>query len=240
LIAKLLHYIFPYLNFDRVTQVYVWRLALKLQLRFANTQRKGTLGHYYEFGVFRLRSIINFNFVRNIYSLRYKIFKNINIYAFDSFKGLPESSAGDVKDPAWVRGNYLGRLYDVKLIAKRKNIKNIQYIEGFFNESLTDELANKMKSTPPSLLHIDCDLYSSAITVLKWLDKITLPGAIYFFDDIWRYHGHPDAGELKAIKEYNNDLSTRGMLIEHSLSLGSKMVYIFCPRNSQESVRILL
>lgn len=237
MITKLLRFIFPYFNYDSVTQAYVWRLALKLQLRIANTQRKGTLGHYYEFGVFRLRSIINFNFVRNIYSLRYKIFKYINIYAFDSFEGLPESSAGDVKDPAWEKGTYLGKLDDVKMIAKRKNIKNIQYMEGFYNDILTDELANAMKNTPPSLIHIDCDLYTSAIIVLKWLDKIALPGAIYFFDDIWRYHGHPDAGELKAIREYN-DLPMRGMLIEHSLSLGSKKVYIFCPRNPQESVKI--
>ena len=71
---------------------------------------------------------------------------------------------------------------------------------------------------------------------MRWLDGFALHGAIYFFDDIWFYLNHPDAGETKAIGEYNADLSTSGMLIEHPLSLGSKKVYTYVPRDPSKIV----
>ena len=80
-----------------------------------------------------------------------------------------------------------------------------------------------MSENPPSIIHIDVDLYSSTLTVLKWLDKIALPMSIYIFDDIWAVGNHPDIGEQKAIQEYNSLENTRGFLIESPLSLGSRL-----------------
>ena len=58
-----------------------------------------------------------------------------------------------------------------------------------------------MSENPPSIIHIDVEIYSSTLTVLKWLDKIALPMSIYIFDDnsrkSSRYWGQ------KAIQEYN-------------------------------------
>ena len=230
------NFFFPYVSVSTVTQSYVWRQGLKHQRLLAQLFRGKELGHFYEFGVYNLSSITKFNFVRNFHARFDSTFKKVGIYAFDSFEGLPAPTTEDVRDPLWKRGDYSCSLDDVKRIAQKYKIKNIQYIKGYYENTLTDALAKELAANPPSLVHVDCDLYTSTITVLRWLDKIALPGAIYFFDDIWRYYGHPDHGELKAIREYNADTKTRGQLVEHPLGLGSKQVYCFCPRNPEESV----
>ena len=239
LLPRLISYtdaLLPYFSHFRVKQAFAWRHALRLQLEYAQSMRAGEMGHYYEFGVYQLKSILNFNRIRNLAALRRPEYRRIGIYAFDSFEGLPESTAHDVPDPEWHKGAYSGAMPHLKDLARRAKIQGIEFIPGFYDNSLTDALAKRLASTPPSIIHIDCDLYSSTITVLRWLDRIALPGATVFFDDIWKYCGNPDAGELKAIAEYNSDKNTRGLLIEDPLSLGSKMVYCFCPRDPIECV----
>ncbi len=39
--------------------------------------------------------------------------------------------------------------------------------------------------------------------VIDWLYPILHSGCIFYFDDIWSFHGHPDRGELKYINEFN-------------------------------------
>lgn len=239
LAAAFFNFIFPYVSHDTVTQSYVWRMGLENQRRLAAAYRDGKLGHYYEFGVYNLSSITKFNFIRKLKGRRHADIAKMHIFAFDSFEGMPPSTAGDVADPAWRQGDLRCTLDEVKKLAARYKVKDITFIKGYYENSLTPELSAQLAATPPSLVHVDCDLYSSTITVLRWLDKLALPGAIFFFDDIWRYYGHPDAGELKAIREYNDDPAMRGMLIEHPLGLGSKQVYCFCPRNPGETVEYL-
>ncbi len=236
MLRKFFHVAFPYVNHYEVTQTYVWRQAFPLQQQLAEEFRGGELGHYYEFGVFRLRSIINFNKVRKWAAWRNKALRNIRIFAFDSFAGLPELAPEDVDDPAFYKGEYACSLDEVKSIAEKNNIKDIEYIKGYYEDSLTPELAGKMVKAPPSLVHIDCDTFSSTMSVLRWLDPIALPGALYFFDDLWCYFGHPEHGELGAIHTYNADPTTRGMLVEHPLGLGSKKVWMYCPRDPEYGV----
>lgn len=95
-------------------------------------------------------------------------------------------------------------------------------------------MKDRLKGYPPGFIHTDCDLYSSTRDVFVWLDGFALLGAIVYFDDIWDYFVHPEAGEMRAINEYNADNSNKGMLIEHPLSLGSKTVYAYVPRNPAE------
>ncbi len=236
MLKKFLRITFPYLNHYEVTQSYVWRRGLQLQKRIAEEDRNGFIGHYYEFGVFRGRTLINFDKVRRMAAWRDKSFKQIKIFAFDSFQGLPELAEHDTYDPHFVQGSYACSLPEVKRNLEKNRVRNVEFIEGFYDKTLTYELANRLKEKPPSLVHVDCDTYSSTIQVLEWLDGFALTGAIYFFDDLWRYHGHPDAGELGAINAYNSNPDTRGFLVEHPLGLGSKKVYAFCPRVPEHSV----
>jgi hypothetical protein len=52
-----------------------------------------------------------------------------------------------------------------------------------------------------SLLHIDCDLYSSTRTVLEQIGGLLLPGSIVVFDEYLNYHGWKNH-EFKAWQEF--------------------------------------
>ena len=54
--------------------------------------------------------------------------------------------------------------------------------------------------------------------------------SIYIFDDIWALGNHPNLGEQRAIKEYNQIRTNRGFLVESPLSMGSKTIYSFTLR----------
>lgn len=229
---SILNFLFPYFTHFEVTQTFVWRTAFKWSASIVSQREDGEIGNFYEFGVFNMRSTVNFHKTRNLSAIFNKKLKNIRIFCFDSFEGLPEPTKGDGSEyPVCVKGDYRGSLEHAESVAKKNRIKNIEFIKGFYEDTLTDDLKSNLSKFPPGFVHIDCDLYSSTITALRWLDGFALHGAIYFFDDIWSYLNHPDAGETKAIGEYNADLSTSGMLIEHPLSLGSKKVYTYVPRD---------
>ena len=74
-------------------------------------------------------------------------------------------------------------------------------------------------------------MYSSTIEVLNRLDKISLPLAIYIFDDIWATGNHPDLGKQKAIIEYNSSTKNRVFLVVSPISLGSKTIFSFTLRD---------
>ncbi|MBU0579718.1 MAG: class I SAM-dependent methyltransferase, partial [Candidatus Margulisbacteria bacterium] len=82
-------------------------------------------------------------------------------------------------------------------------LDNFHIIKGFYNNTLTEKRREQLKSNPPSIINIDCDYYTSTITVLNWLLPLLSSGCIFRFDDIWSFHGNPNYGELKALKEFN-------------------------------------
>ena len=212
--------------------------ALMLQLELSKSVRRlGWLGNYYEFGCFGGVSLIMCGQLIKYYSIFYKEFKDIKIFAFDSFEGLPENQKGDPKDPVWKKGEFYGSLEQVKRNVAEYRINNIEYIKGFYENSLTEELAEKMKECPPSIIYIDVDMYSSTITVLNWIDKIALPGTIIYFDDVWGTGNHPESGEQKAIIEYNALNTTRCFLTEDPTSYGSKSVFRFLLKDPEKNAQ---
>ena len=49
---------------------------------------------------------------------------------------------------------------------------------------------------------IDCDLYSSTVDVLKFIDDLVVGGTWILFDDYWCFRGSPLHGQQKAIQEW--------------------------------------
>ena len=68
----------------------------------------------------------------------------------------------------------------------------VTYTKGYFKQSLTDALIEKLKAFPPSIVTIDVDYYTSTLESLRWLDRFIASGALIYFDDMWAFHGHPD------------------------------------------------
>jgi len=205
-------------------------MALNIQLElYRRKLRPRKLGHFYEFGSFKGDSLILFGLIKRFLSIFNPELKKQKIFSFDSFQGLPKNNL-DHNDPVWREKAFCGTLKEVIKNVSSHGIR-FDYIKGFYKDSLTSELQQQMIDNPPSIVHIDVDLYSSTIEVLGWLDKIALPMAIYIFDDIWATGNHPDLGEQKAILEYNKMSDKRGFLVESPLSMGSKTIYSFNLRN---------
>jgi len=79
------------------------------------------------------------------------------------------------------------------------NTENVDFVVGWFNESLPPFLEREPGGV--SFLHIDSDLYSSAISVLRMLSLRLLPGAVIVFDELLNYPGFRD-GEMRALHEW--------------------------------------
>jgi len=165
-------------------------------------------GTYYEFGVGWGETLYAYFDALGRFCNDFKMDLNdFNIFTFDSFEGLPENTNPADKHIGWEKGSMA---FDLNEIKKRisnhpigKNVKNIHFNKGFFSESLTTSLQKKLSKFPPGIVTVDVDYYSSTKDVLVWLRPILMSGALFYFDDIWSFHGNPNYGQLKAIHEFN-------------------------------------
>ena len=84
-------------------------------------------------------------------------------------------------------------------VASYLNDSRVQLVPGFYNESLTNDLAKKMR--PALYVDVDCDLYSSTVTALVWLfdHGLVQVGTVIGYDD-WAQGGISD-GEQRAHAE---------------------------------------
>jgi hypothetical protein len=149
------------------------------------------LGHAMEFGVWQGRTISRIS----------RYFSNQTVWGFDSFVGLPEdwftkSSQSGPSHPAG-KFNLNGEL--------PVSIPNVELVAGWFS----DTIPTWLKQNPGNIcfLHIDSDLYSSALTVLTLLNDRIVPGTVIVFDEMypWAIYDRYDLweqGEFKALGEW--------------------------------------
>lgn len=128
-----------------------------------------------EFGVYEGRTI------QHIAQLR-----SGPVFGFDSFEGLPEDWR-----PGFRRGAFATNAYPTG--------ENIHLVKGWFSETLPGFMEENER--PVAFAHIDCDLYSSTVTVLQYIGKRLQPGSILVFDE---YYNYPrwEQHEYKAWGEY--------------------------------------
>lgn len=134
-------------------------------------------GDFAEFGVWKGTSA---NFIFPLMKLHQKL------HLFDSFEGLPHDWE-EVNDP-YPKGTFK---LEADKIPTFKDPRIILY-KGWFEDTLPSFV---LQQTPLAFVHIDCDLYSSAKTVLTYIDKLLVPGTLIVFDE-WPW------GEEKAFKEH--------------------------------------
>jgi O-methyltransferase len=92
-------------------------------------------------------------------------------FGFDSFEGLPEY---------WNRKTVKGT-FDLQGTAPGIGDERVQLVKGWFQESLPPFLAS-FHPQSRLVIHIDSDLYSSALFCLTLLHPIAKPGTILMFD----------------------------------------------------------
>jgi O-methyltransferase len=72
----------------------------------------------------------------------------------------------------------------------------VEFVVGSFQETLPKFVAN-FRTGNPIIVHLDCDLYSSALYCLTKLDTILPPGTILIFDEFGDVQH-----EFRAVHDY--------------------------------------
>jgi hypothetical protein len=105
-----------------------------------------------------------------------------HLVGFDSFEGLPEG---------WRPGFDAGEFATDG--PPKIDDERVEFVAGWFDDTLPG-------FRPPAhdqlVVNVDCDLYSSASTVLRWAEPYLVPGSLLYFDELAdRDH------ELRALHE---------------------------------------
>lgn len=195
-----------------------WMHSIVLKNRDANFLPDVT---YYEFGSDTGTSLIWYmQVVQKICEKFKEDLKNYPIIVFDSFQGLPKPKKFDKSSTSsddWREGDFSCTKEQLLKNIKKRRLNpskfNLKFIEGFYEDSLTDRLRKELPK--PSIVFIDCDYYSSTKTVLDWLCPILTTGTIFYFDDIWSFSGDPNCGEIRAINEFNQQ--NNGLLTSYPI-----------------------
>ncbi len=124
------------------------------------------------------------------------------VFGFDSFEGIPE----------YWNGNPVGAFSQAKL---PKVPDNVKFQIGMFDATLSEFLQEHR--APIAFLHVDCDLYSSTVTIFKLLATRLQKGAVILFDEYYnfpRWQQH----EFKAFQEFVADAGLQYEYIGYSVT----------------------
>jgi O-methyltransferase len=123
---------------------------------------------YLEFGVWKGESLEKWTAINTDAQSRF--------YGFDSFEGLPEP---------WNHsfGKAIGTdTFDVGGMLPTMKDARVRFVKGWFQHTVRDFLRHT-ELPHPIVVHVDSDLYSSALYVLCTLDSILERGDVIMFDE---------------------------------------------------------
>jgi len=123
------------------------------------------------------------------------------VTGFDSFEGLPED---------WRAGFPKGMFAQ-----PAPSIVGAELVVGWFEDTLEKWIeSNAARMKALSLVHIDCDLYSSTVTILNGVGEYLVSGVVVVFDE---YHGYPgwEDHEFKAWSEFIERTGKQYEIIGH-------------------------
>lgn len=114
---------------------------------------------------------------------------DLRAFAADSFRGLPASVEND--EGNWEQGQFRCPRVVTEWNLRRLgvDVDRVELIEGWFDETLTPELADRIGSVDIAML--DADSYSSTVPVLEFLAPLLADHAWLIFDD-WYSGGNYD------------------------------------------------
>jgi hypothetical protein len=128
-------------------------------------------------------------------------------FLFDSFKGLPPIGPDDRLagyEAVW-EGRFKVPQDEVETVIQGAghDLSRVSLVPGFYEESLKrPETLALVQESPAALVHVDCDLYTSARDCLGFMTGRFVDGAILMFDDWFIYRGRPDMGVQRAFHEW--------------------------------------
>jgi O-methyltransferase len=153
-------------------------------------------GYYFEFGCHTGRTMcMAWNFTKDLFNWTY--------VGFDSFQGLPEMPEID-QQPIWYPGKLATSEEDFHSIVEGNGmpLERLVTVKGFYDQSLTSELAERFLPKKAAVIYVDCDLYSSTVPVLSFCKPFLQAGTVIVFDDWFCFFGDPNRGERRAWAEF--------------------------------------
>lgn len=165
--------------------------------RFAHMNRP-IRGYYFEFGCYGA----------NTMRMAWKHSRHLHEWTFvgfDSFEGLPEIGEEDKQD-IWKQGKLATSeaAFVQAVTAAGMPRERLLTVKGFYDDSLTSQLKEKLLPTKAALVYIDCDLYRSTVPVLEFVKDFLQPGTVVVFDDWFFFNGDPLRGEQRAWGEFRD------------------------------------
>jgi hypothetical protein len=136
-----------------------------------------------------------------------------DVHGFDSFEGLPGDWTGTREGKAAF--SRAGRMPKVP--------GNAKLHAGWFDATLPAFLA--AHPGPCALLHVDCDIYSSTVTIFALLVERIGPGTVIVFDEYFNYPGWRQH-EYKAFQEFISETGLAYSYIGFSAEKGHVAVRI--------------
>jgi O-methyltransferase len=126
-----------------------------------------------------------------------------HLWAFDSFEGLPPASDPLDEHPAFLpsaSGSVLDGFH-ATLAAHGVGADDYTTVVGYYEDTLP-ALGHDRGPTDIALAYIDCNMYSSTVTVLEFLAPRLKHGMILGFDDWYCWTENNPSGERVATEEF--------------------------------------
>jgi hypothetical protein len=182
-------------------------------------------GDYIEFGVFEGASMVQaYQAAKRIFDLmdsghwdngfadleKKKVFQDarekMRFIGFDTFTGMPELNKIDATYEMFEEGSFKTHIDTCRrnLAAGGLSEEKAILVPGRFEDTLNEATAKDLKLSTLSVVHIDCDLYSSALQALEFVTPYLQDGSIIIFDEWYHYKGNPSLGEQRAFHEWKD------------------------------------
>jgi hypothetical protein len=162
--------------------------------QIANIISDTGLTDIYEFGVYSGESVWDIQNLYNNKGIRVRKF-----FCFDSFVGLPQETAEPIAQDCWHQGGFNAcEKFGVNTVEECINHTNIVvqqnanfdhtdlvFIPGFFEDTLTDDIVERLDMKPAAFVDLDADIYSSTYTALDFMfrNNLIVQGTLIAYDD---------------------------------------------------------
>src|SRR5918995_2600936 len=157
------------------------------------------LGDYLEFGVYNGTSLVSMFRETEAMAL-----KDMRLFGFDSFQGLPAAAAVDDQGK-WKPGAWRSDLEFTEAVLEAEGVdrSRVFLVPGWFSETCNAETAHRYGIRKASVIMVDCDIYTSTREALDFCAPLITDRALMLFDD-WNTGNlaAKNLGERKAFEEW--------------------------------------
>ena len=176
--------------------------AVEKSFTYADETGVLSSGDYCEFGVFKGYTFLHAQKVAGRYPT-----DKMRFFGFDSFEGLPPPKGADLVTDGpqpFYEGQYATSMEYVTAQLEKGGAdwSRTFLVAGYFNDSLTSKEVADHNIEEIAIALVDCDLYSSTVDVLDFLDSRLIDGSVVLMDDWKSYGDATDKGQPQAMREF--------------------------------------